>query len=87
MGPKEKIKRGQIKLTEPRIEGRRVADYGLPLERVFRRRFWQGSAIGFAAITALQGAMRAIGIYRISRETGLQTVKITRRGKAARLRR
>lgn len=47
-----------------KIEGRRIADYGLPLQRVFRAGFWQGAAIGFAAITALLSVMRAIGIFR-----------------------
>jgi CAAX protease family protein len=47
-----------------KIEGRRVADYGLSLQRVFRAGFWQGAAIGFAAITVLLGVMRAFGICR-----------------------
>jgi uncharacterized protein len=50
-----------------RIERRRVADYGIPFRRAFRRGFWQGAAIGFAAITALLGAMRAIGIFSFGR--------------------
>jgi membrane protease YdiL (CAAX protease family) len=45
------------------IEGRRVADYGLPLRRAFRGEFWQGVAIGFTAITVLLCAMHAIGIF------------------------
>jgi hypothetical protein len=69
-----------------RTEGGRIADYGLALERPFRRRFWQGAAIGFAAVRLL-GVMHAIGIYRVLRESGLQTVRITSRGKAARWRR
>jgi CAAX protease family protein len=36
-----------------RWEGRRLADYGLPWRRMFRREFWQGSGFGFAALTAL----------------------------------
>jgi hypothetical protein len=47
-----------------RIEGRRVADYGLGFKRAFRGGFWRGAAIGFASITALLGAMRALGIFR-----------------------
>jgi len=47
-----------------RIEHRRIADYGLPLRRAFRSRFWQGIAIGFAAITALLVSMRLAGVFR-----------------------
>jgi uncharacterized protein len=54
-----------------RIEGRRVADYGLNFPNAFRRKFWQGAAIGLAAITALLGVMRAIGIFNLG-ATGLR---------------
>jgi hypothetical protein len=47
-----------------RIEHRRIADYGLPLRRAFRRQFWQGIVIGFAAITVLLGSMRLAGVFR-----------------------
>ena len=47
-----------------RIERRRIADYGLPLRRVFRSQFWQGVVIGFAAITALLVCMRLAGVFR-----------------------
>jgi hypothetical protein len=47
-----------------RIEHRRIADYGLPLRRAFRSRFWQGLLIGFAAITALLVCMRLAGVFR-----------------------
>jgi uncharacterized protein len=47
-----------------KIEGRRIADYGLPAERAFRGKFWQGTAIGFASITALLVAMRLAGVFR-----------------------
>jgi uncharacterized protein len=46
-----------------RIEGRRFGDYGLRLKQAFRGAFWRGAAAGFAAITVLLGAMRAIGIF------------------------
>lgn len=44
------------------IEGRKIADYGLPWRRAFRGQFWGGVAIGFASITALLVALRAIGV-------------------------
>jgi membrane protease YdiL (CAAX protease family) len=44
------------------IEGRKVADYGLPWRRAFGGKFWIGAAIGFASITALLVAMRVIGV-------------------------
>jgi len=47
-----------------RIERRRVAEYGLPLRRAFRRQFWQGVVIGFLAITALLVCMRFAGVFR-----------------------
>jgi membrane protease YdiL (CAAX protease family) len=48
-----------------RIERRRIGDYGLPLRRAFRSQFWQGAAIGFAALSVLLGAMRLAGAFRI----------------------
>jgi hypothetical protein len=53
-----------------RIEGRRVADYGLNFPNAFRKKFWQGAAIGLAAITALLGVMHAIGNFNLG-ATGL----------------
>lgn len=35
------------------IEGRSLADYGLPVAGAFRKRFWQGALWGFVALTAL----------------------------------
>ncbi|HYM62042.1 MAG TPA: CPBP family intramembrane glutamic endopeptidase [Thermoanaerobaculia bacterium] len=46
-----------------RIERRTIADYGLPWRRMFRREFWQGALIGFVALTALLGIMRAAGVF------------------------
>jgi CAAX protease family protein len=46
-----------------RIERRRIADYGFSLQRAFRGGFWKGTALGFASITVLLGAMRAIGVF------------------------
>jgi uncharacterized protein len=48
-----------------RIEGRTVADYGLPWRHAFRTQFWRGAVIGFAAITALLLAMRGIGVFHL----------------------
>jgi membrane protease YdiL (CAAX protease family) len=48
-----------------RFEGRRIADYALPLHRAFRREFWQGVVIGFAGISALLSAMRLAGVFHL----------------------
>jgi uncharacterized protein len=45
-----------------RIEGRTIADYGLPWRKMFRAQFWQGAMIGFALLTALLLAMRLCGV-------------------------
>jgi membrane protease YdiL (CAAX protease family) len=45
------------------IEGRTIADYGLPWRRMFRIRFWQGVLIGFASLTCLLIAMRTAGVF------------------------
>ena len=47
-----------------RIEGRTIADYGLPWRRMFRVQFWQGVLLGFASLTGLLVAMRAVGVFR-----------------------
>jgi len=46
-----------------RFESRTVADYGLPWRRMFRREFWFGVLAGFAALSALVGAMSACGVF------------------------
>jgi uncharacterized protein len=46
-----------------RIEGRTIADYGLPRSRMFRAQFWQGVLLGFASITGLLVAMRIAGVF------------------------
>lgn len=46
-----------------RIEGRTIADYGLPGRRMFQLRFWQGVLLGFASITGLLAAMRIVGVF------------------------
>jgi len=45
------------------IEGRTIADYGLPRRGMFRVQFWQGALLGFAAITGLLVAMRVVGVF------------------------
>jgi hypothetical protein len=42
-----------------RIEDRSWADYGLPSNAVFGKRFWQGAPYGFAMLTVLMGVMAA----------------------------
>jgi len=46
-----------------RIEGRSIADYGLPWRGMFRIRFWQGVLLGFASVTALLLGMRVAGVF------------------------
>lgn len=46
-----------------RIEGRRIADYGLPWRGAFRLRFFQGIIIGFASITVLLISLRIAGVF------------------------
>jgi len=46
-----------------RIEGRTIADYGLPWRWMFGVQFWQGILLGFASITGLLVAMRAAGVF------------------------
>lgn len=51
-------------LAMAKMEHRRFGDYGLPLRNAFRGRFWQGAAIGFAAMTVLLFLMRAVGVFQ-----------------------
>jgi uncharacterized protein len=46
-----------------RIEGRTIADYGLPWRGMFGVQFWQGILIGFASISGLLVAMRVVGVF------------------------
>jgi len=46
-----------------RIEGRTIADYGLPGRRMFGGQFWQGVLLGLASITGLLVAMRVVGVF------------------------
>jgi uncharacterized protein len=46
-----------------RIEHRSFADYGLPWQRAFGRRFWQGAGFSFASFTILLLVMRLAGVF------------------------
>jgi membrane protease YdiL (CAAX protease family) len=46
-----------------RLERRSVGEYGLPLESLFGRRFWQGCALGVVEIAVLMGCIAAFGGY------------------------
>lgn len=46
-----------------RIEGRKLADYGLPWRKMFRSQFWVGALIGFAALTFLLTVLRLSGAF------------------------
>lgn len=46
-----------------KIEGRTIADYGLPARQAFRGNFWLGIVIGFLSITALLATMRLRGVF------------------------
>lgn len=45
------------------FEKRTLGHYGLPVGHAFGAEFWRGAALGFAAITALLGTMRAAGVF------------------------
>jgi len=47
-----------------RFEKRSLGTYGLPWQKAFRLRFWQGAGIGFASITLLLCALAASGVFR-----------------------
>jgi len=49
-----------------RLEGRRIADYGLPRGTMLRPRFWQGAAVGIGAISLLLLALATCGAFRIT---------------------
>lgn len=62
-------------LVMAKMEHRKFGDYGLPFHNVFRGRFWQGAAVGFAAISALLFFMREIGVFQFG-AVGLHGVAI-----------
>ncbi len=45
-------------LVMSRIEGRKIADYGLPWRQMFRGQFWLGAAMGFGALSFLLIVLR-----------------------------
>ena len=46
-----------------KIEGRTIGDYGLPGRKAFQKEFWQGTIIGFMAMTILLGMLRAFNVF------------------------
>ena len=50
-----------------RVERRPFGSYGLPLRRTLGGEFWRGVLLGFAAITVLLGALRAVGVFHFGR--------------------
>ena len=46
-----------------KIEGRSIAEYGLPWRRAFCGQFWQGAAISFVSLTALLCVLRLAGVF------------------------
>ena len=57
-------------LIMSRIEHRRFADYGLPLQQALRSHFWTGALIGFLSITA---CLLIIFAFRGFHVTGIAT--------------
>jgi hypothetical protein len=45
------------------IEGRTIAEYGLPWRSMFGGRFWMGVLLGFVSLTCLLLAMRLAGVF------------------------
>ncbi len=58
-----------------KLEGRHISSYGLPWRGAFGLEFWKGTAIGFAAISVLVGALRVAGVFRLG-ETSLHGVEL-----------
>jgi len=48
-----------------RIEGRTIADYGLPWRKTIRGQFWGGALIGFSAISGLLVLMRLFRVFHL----------------------
>jgi membrane protease YdiL (CAAX protease family) len=61
------------------IEGRSIADYGLPWRRAPCGQFWQGAAISFASLTALLFGLRLAGAFSFG-SLALHGVDIWRNG-------
>ena len=52
-----------------KIEGRRMADYGLPWRQSLGKQFWQGALLGFPTITALVAASHLAGAISFTEGT------------------
>jgi hypothetical protein len=52
-----------------KIEGRSIADYGLPWRRAFCRQYWQGAAISIASLTILLLVLRLAGAFSFGSPT------------------
>jgi membrane protease YdiL (CAAX protease family) len=52
-----------------KLEGRKMADYGLPWRGSFGKRFWQGALIGFPTITAVVAALHVYGAISFTQGT------------------
>jgi len=48
-----------------RMEKRPLGDYGIPVRQAFGGRFWEGSAWGFAMLTAVLLVLRLLGRFRV----------------------
>ena len=62
-----------------KVEGRTVADYGLPGSQAFRGRFWQGVALGFTLVTVLLCGLRGFGVFQFG-EMGIHGADIWKWG-------
>lgn len=60
-----------------KIEKRSFADYGLPLNEAFGRRFWQGIPFGFLALSLLLGLIAALHGFSVPGQEirGMEAVK------------
>jgi membrane protease YdiL (CAAX protease family) len=52
-----------------RIEGRSIADYGLPWRRALCRQYWQGAAISFASLTIFLLVLHLAGAFSFGSPT------------------
>jgi membrane protease YdiL (CAAX protease family) len=52
-----------------KLEGRKMADYGIPWRHPFGKHFWHGVLIGFPTITTLVAAMYLAGVVSFSEGT------------------
>ncbi|MGB0036301.1 MAG: CPBP family intramembrane glutamic endopeptidase [Candidatus Acidiferrales bacterium] len=60
-----------------KIEKRSFADYGLPLNEAFGKRFWQGIPFGFLALSLLLGSIAALHGFSVPGQEirGMEAVK------------